>query len=89
MRPARCWLTHEWDEVKHIPVIYPLSLVVIILVTFFAGAYAISEGAFKDTSPIYAATAPTFETDAGPAALGGATQHDWYETAAVWICPLH
>ena len=61
----------------------------IIVVTFFAGAYAISESAFSDTSLIYAATTPAFETDAGTAVLSEATRQDWYEKAAFWICPLH
>ena len=71
---------------RHIPIIYPISLVIMLILTFAAGVYAVAEGALEDIAPAYAATASAFESET---VTGEATQHDWYEQAAVWICPLH
>lgn len=62
---------------KEIPLIFPLSLLVIILLSVFTGAYAISENAL-DTQTTAAGTIVQEEAD---------TQ--WFEKGAIWLCPLH
>ena len=63
---------------KHIPIVFPVSLLVIIVLSFFTGAYAISESALRDQPTAVAATAEQGETD-----------HQWLEKSAIWVCPLH
>ena len=67
---------------KNIPIVFPISLAVIIVLTFFTGAWAISENALGSTQPVYAAA----DTPPASAAEPG---EDWYERAAIWVCPLH
>ena len=69
---------------KDIPIIFPIALVVIIIATFFIGAYAIAEGAVRDS------TGSAQQLGAGSASDGGASpDHDWYQNAAILVCPLH
>jgi hypothetical protein len=66
--------------VKNIPIIFPIALVVIIVTTFFSGAYAIAEGAIRSDA------ANPEQQLAADSSAGG---HDWYESAAILVCPLH
>ena len=69
---------------KDIPVIFPLSLLVIIVFSFFTGAYAISEDALREELGVIAAS--------GESSAPGDTEsldHQWYQNAAIWVCPLH
>ncbi len=66
-----------------------MALALIVLVTFFTGAYAIAEAAVNgepSATPNQALLAPNhgYETSAE-----GSSQLDWYESAAIWVCPLH
>ena len=61
---------------KDIPLIFPLSLLVIVLLSVFTGAYAISENALE-TQP------------AATASYSGDADTQWFEKGAIWICPLH
>ena len=74
---------------KDIPIIFPIALVVIVVLTFFTGAYAISEGAERDDPPILAASVVGTGSLVGSLEPGQALEHDWYESAAIWVCPLH
>jgi hypothetical protein len=70
--------------VKDVPIIFPIALVVIIVATFFTGAYAIAEGAVRE-DPSSAQQHP-----AGTASGGDVSgDHDWYQDAAILVCPLH
>jgi hypothetical protein len=70
--------------VKDIPIIFPIALVVIIIATFFTGAYAIAEGAVRDGTG-------AVQSSATDTASSGTTSgdHDWYQDAAILVCPLH
>ena len=68
---------------KDFPIIFPIALVVIIVATFFTGVYAISADAVKSQPLGHAAS-----LSAGSEGGGGA-ERDWYQKAAVWVCPLH
>ena len=60
-----------------------------MVLTFFTGAYAISDKALNDQPPVLAAsftTAGAFPDDAG---VDDSSAQDWYEKAAIWVCPLH
>ena len=74
---------------KDIPIIFPIALVVIVVLTFFTGAYAISEGAERDEVPILAASVVGTGSLVGSLEQGPTLEHDWYENAAIWVCPLH
>jgi hypothetical protein len=74
---------------KDIPIIFPIALVVIVVLTFFTGVYAVSEGAERDDVPILSASASGTGSLIGSLETDQALEHDWYENAAVWICPLH
>lgn len=65
-------------SVKNVPLIFPFSFVVMALIVFFAGAYGVAESAVSDQAVAdFAALEPP------PA------EHDWYENAAIFVCPLH
>lgn len=69
---------------KNIPIIFPIALVVIIVATFFTGAYAIAEGAVRDSS------SSAQQNPAGTASEGDTSRdHNWYQDAAILVCPLH
>jgi hypothetical protein len=73
---------------KHIPIIFPISLAVIIFFTFFSGAYAISENALDGQSQAY--TASVIDTSSEFASDPEAQDDlQWHERAAIWVCPLH
>ena len=69
---------------KDIPIIFPIALVVIIFATFFTGAYAIAEGAVRDD-----ADAVQQHQDGTASDSDASGDHDWYEDAAILVCPLH
>ena len=58
---------------KHIPIVFPLSFAVILVVIFFTSAFAIADGAVGRG-------AQSAEADAN---------YEWYESTAIWVCPLH
>ena len=62
---------------KEIPLIFPLSLLVIVLLSVFTGAYAISENAL-DTQATAGGTVVREEADI-----------QWFEKGSIWLCPLH
>ena len=69
---------------KNIPIIFPIALVVIIIATFFTGAYAIAEGAVRDDP------GSAQQHRAGTVSDGEASgDYDWYQDAAILVCPLH
>ena len=71
---------------KDIPVIFPLSLLVIVVLSFLTGAYAISEDALSEEPGVIAATAFVGPNEPGDAE---SLDHQWYQRAAIWVCPLH
>ena len=67
---------------KYIPIIFPIALAVIIIGIFFIGAYAIAEGA---TYYDVVVSGNRFTDD--PVSLRA--DRDWYQAAAILVCPLH
>ncbi len=61
---------------KDLPLIFPLSLLVIVLLSVFTGAYAIAENALD-----------TQTTAAGTVVQEADIQ--WFEKGSIWLCPLH
>ena len=55
------------------PIVFPLSFAVLLVVIFFTSAFAIADGAV------------TREAEATQA--GG--EYEWYESTAIYVCPLH
>ena len=58
---------------RDIPVVFPLSFAVLLVVIFFTSAFAIADGAVGRESQ-------TAEVGAG---------YEWYESTAILVCPLH
>ena len=58
---------------RHIPVVFPLSFAVLLVVIFFTSAFAIADGAVDREVQTPAADA----------------DYEWYESTAIWVCPLH
>ncbi|MDP6715832.1 MAG: hypothetical protein QF368_14600 [SAR202 cluster bacterium] len=75
---------------RDLPIIFPLSLIVLLIMIFFSGAYAISEGATsQDLAALTTSETPGGTTDHLNSLPAGAEGFDWYEDAAIWVCPLH
>ena len=64
-----------------------------MVLTFFTGAYAISDKARNDQPPVLAASFTKAGTMAGAfpddTEVSDSSAQDWYEKAAIWVCPLH
>jgi len=75
---------------KDLPIIFPIALVALLVFVFFTGAFAISEGA---TTPERLATSEPISSAGTYVQLNppteGDIEFDWYEDAAIWVCPLH
>ena len=71
---------------KHIPISFLLTVFAIIVITVMSGVYAIAEGASNlQTGNIY----PGINTQSNPALGDTNLSYRWYESAAIWACPLH
>ncbi len=70
---------------RDIPLIFPIALAVIVVLTFFTGAYSVSENVQCDDRQLLTASL----VGGGSSAPPQTSEHDWYEGAAIWVCPLH
>ena len=70
---------------RHLPKVYTLGFVALLAFLLMVAAYAVSESAVRgaDGEP---PLAPAGDGRTDPRA---AAQYDWYEDAALLICPLH
>jgi hypothetical protein len=75
---------------KDLPIIFPIALIALLVMIFFTGAFAISEGA---TTPEPLATSEPISPVGTYDHFNPPTERDtefvWYEDAAIWVCPLH
>ena len=62
---------------RGVPLVFPTSLVIILVMLFFTGAYTISENALERSA--------TGQVDAAVAS----EDREWLENAAIFVCPLH
>ncbi len=74
---------------KHLPKIYPISLLALIVFLLFVGAWAISETALNGPEVAFAGTTGAPDGSDPSTAAYDSDRLDWYEEAAVWFCPLH
>ena len=58
---------------RDIPLVFPLSFVVLLVVIFFTSAFAIADGAVDREAQVAEAAA----------------EYEWYESTAIYVCPLH
>lgn len=70
---------------RHLPKVYTLGFVALLVFLVMVAAYAVSESAVRD-----AAGEPS-RVAAGDGGMEPrpAAQYDWYEDAAMLVCPLH
>ena len=76
---------------RDIPIVFPISLAIILAMLVFTGAYAISADAV-DGGGVYSTPAGSVLTvNAPPSAANGAAdgEYNWYQQAALFVCPLH
>ena len=63
---------------RDVPLVFPISLAILLVMLFFSGAYAISENALEG------------ERVSGQVeAAVGSEDREWLEDAAIFVCPLH
>lgn len=64
---------------REIPLVFPIALVIIVVLTFFTGAYAVSENAQRNDRQVLTASL------VGGGSLGPAqiSERDWYQSAAI------
>ena len=63
---------------RDVPLVFPISLAILLVMLFFSGAYAISENALEG------------ERVSGQVeASVGLEDREWVENAAIFVCPLH
>ena len=58
---------------RHIPIVFPLSFAVLLVIIFFTSAFAVADGAVGREAQATASDA----------------EYEWYESSAIWVCPLH
>ena len=63
---------------RDVPLVFPISLAIILVMLFFTGAYAISENALEGERV-------SGQVDAAV----GSEDREWVENAAIFVCPLH
>lgn len=65
---------------KHIPIIFPISLAVITFFLVLSGVYAISESAVSTATEVVSIEDRN---------VVQTNQLKWHQKTAVWVCPLH
>lgn len=72
---------------KYLPIEYRLFLVALIVFLFTTGIYAIADGAsaqlYPSAQPGSALASSNSNSDTSSGNL------DWYQEAAIYVCPLH
>jgi hypothetical protein len=63
---------------RDVPLVFPISLVIILVMLFFSGAYAVAENAVEDE-----------RVSGQVSAAVGSEDREWLEDAALFVCPLH
>ena len=69
---------------RDLPIVFPISLAVILIMVFFTGAYAISAQAVADP-PARVSSAVGSDLQDGEPPIDNV----WFEDAAVFVCPFH
>ncbi len=62
---------------RRVPLVFPISLAVLAVMSFFTGAWAVAEGAVNERATAAAS---------GDAEAKG---YNWHQKAAIVVCPLH
>ena len=72
---------------KYLPIEYKLFLVALLAFLFLTGIYAIADGASGQLE----VTSAKGNTLASSESIAGASTDglDWYQEAAIYVCPLH
>jgi hypothetical protein len=70
---------------RDIPLVFPIALVVIVVLTFFTGAFAVSANAQRNDGQMLTVSL----VGGGSLEPAQTSEQDWYESAAIWVCPLH
>ena len=78
---------------RDLPIVFPLSLAIIVAMLIFTSAYAVSSNAVGG-GPIYSgamtpAGIATQNVQGSTAASDEAGAYNWYQQAALFVCPLH
>lgn len=68
---------------REIPIVFPISLAIIVLLLVFTSAYAISSSAYASEQQAYSATLSS------GGSVENAPDRSFYQKAAFAVCPLH
>lgn len=76
---------------RDIPIVFPISLAIILAMLVFTGAYAISASAVEGGGVYSTPSGAVVSIDTAAGGANGATggEYDWYQQAALFVCPLH
>ena len=74
---------------RDIPIIFPISLAVIVALLLFTSAYAISANAVEGESAYSSTFAPAGVVVPLDKNGGDSAGYSWYEKTALFVCPLH
>ncbi len=66
---------------RDLPIIFPISFAILIIMIFFTGAYAIAEDAAADRAVATSSSVTGAETQEG--------EEQWVDSAALFVCPFH
>ena len=73
---------------RDIPIVFPISLAIIVVMLFFTGAYAISANAVEGGGVYSTPAGSALPVEQTTRDTGGG-EYDWYQQAALFVCPLH
>ena len=75
---------------RDIPIVFPISLAIILAMLMFTGAYAISADAVEGGGVYSTPAGNVLALDKPPGANEAADgEYNWYQQAALFVCPLH
>ena len=72
---------------KYLPIEYRLFLVALLAFLFMTGIYAIADGASVQLEA--QAGTGTARASSGTFTEASNSELDWYQDAAIFVCPLH
>ncbi len=70
---------------RDIPIVFPISLAIIVAMLIFTSAYAVSANAVAGQGVYSAAISPGAVAER----TERAEDYQWFERAALLVCPLH
>ena len=74
---------------KHLPLIYPIAFAALITLLTFAGVWSIAESAVNGQPGVAGQTLVGSSEPTRSTADVRSDDFEWYQQAAIFVCPLH